>query len=52
MFNIIIIDRVTKNQKVIESVSSEEKAINFCESWAWMYSDEKGVNYWLDYEEV
>ena len=52
MFNIIIIDRATKKQKVIESVSSEKKAINFCESWAWMYSDGKGKSYYLDYMEV
>ena len=52
MFNIIIIDRVTKKQSIFEQVENEQEALKICESWAWMYSDGKGVNYWLDYEEA
>ena len=52
MFNIIITDKVTKEEKIIDIVKTEEQAESYCDSWGWMYSDEKGVNYWLDYKEV
>lgn len=30
-------------------LSSEDKALNFCESWGWSYDDGQ-KSYWLDYE--
>lgn len=52
MFNIIILDKTTHAAKVIDTFDNEEKAINFCEAWGWIYSDEKGKSYYLDYMEA
>lgn len=52
MFNIIIIDKVTKKEQIIDAVKTEEQAESFCDAWGWNYCDERGKSYYIDYMEV
>ena len=51
MFNVYIVDRITKQRSILETVLTEKQAIKICESWAWFYTDEDNKTYWLEYEE-
>lgn len=52
MYNIIIIDKITKKSSVLDVVKTEEEAEAFCDSWGWFYTDEQGRTYYLSYEEI
>ena len=52
MYNIIITDRITKEEMVLTTKNTEKSAESFCEAWGWFYTDENNKTFWLGYEEV
>ena len=48
---VVIINKRTKEEKVLESGLTEKEAESFCEAWGWYYTDETGKTFWLAIEE-
>ena len=42
-------NRISGEEKIIETVPSIEAAEKFCEEWGWIYSDENGHSWWLSF---
>lgn len=45
MYNIIITNRRTGEQSILESNLTEQQAEKMCEEWGWMYSDDNNTYY-------
>lgn len=51
MFNVIAINKRTREEHVKEVFRTEAEALKMCEEWGWSY-DDGTTSYWLEYEEV
>ena len=47
-----IINKRTKEKTTLYNGLTEQQAERFCEQWAWMYTDENNITYWLELEEL
>lgn len=50
-YNIITIDKATKEETVLHANMSEKEAESFCDAWGWVYDDGK-KSYWLGLEKM
>jgi hypothetical protein len=51
MFNVIAINKRTREEHVEEVFRTEAEALKMCEAWGWSY-DDGTTSYWLEYEEA
>lgn len=50
LYRVIATEKGTENKIILSSEITEEKALQFCESWGWSY-DDGYKSYWLGYDE-
>jgi hypothetical protein len=50
-YNIIATRKTDGKEKVLQTVSSKDRAESYCECWGWNYDDGQDT-YWLDIEEI
>ena len=48
---VVIINKRTKEETVLETGLTEKQADSICEAWGWNYIDENCVSYWIEYRE-